>query len=71
LIILWVRRRKDEEGKDTSKNDQKSFRKYDEIVKKFLIVHPERELKIVNPKDIKANGNLLVSVDTVKPGNNR
>jgi hypothetical protein len=71
LIILWVRKRKDEEGKGTSKNNRESSRKHDEIVKKFHVVHPERELKIVNPRDIKANGNLTVSVERVKPGNNR
>lgn len=72
MIILWVRKRKDEERKDPSKNDQESFREHDEIMKKFRIAHPEREVKIVDPKDIiNTGGNLLAPVDGVKLGNNR
>ncbi len=72
MIILWVRKRKDEEGKDPSQNDQESFQKHDEIMKKFRIAHPEREVKIVTPKDLINTGdNLLAPVDPVKLENNR
>jgi hypothetical protein len=72
LIILWVSKKKDEEGKDPSKKGQEFSRKQDEIIKNFRIAHLERELKIVNAKDlIKADGNLLAPVDGVKLGNNR
>jgi hypothetical protein len=64
LIILWVSKRKDEEGKNPSEDDQESYRKHNEIMKKFRIAHPERKLKIVHPKDIiKASGHLLVPAD--------
>jgi hypothetical protein len=72
LIILWVRKRKDGEEKDPSTNDQESFQEHDEIMKQFRIAHPEREVKIVAPKDLINTGdNLLAPVDAVKLGNNR
>jgi hypothetical protein len=72
LIILWVKKGKDEEEKDPSPNDQESFQKHDEIMKKFRTAHPERELKIVAPKDfINTGGNLLVPINAVKLGRNR
>ena len=72
MIILWVSKRKDEDGKGPSRDDQESFPKHDEIMKKFRIAHPEREVKIVSPKDlINTGGNLLAPVDGVKLGNNR
>jgi hypothetical protein len=72
LIILWVSKRKAEDGKGPSRDDRESFQKHDEIMKKFRIAHPEREVKIVSPKDlINTGGNLLAPVDDVKLGNNR
>jgi hypothetical protein len=72
LIILWVSKGKGKEDKDPSPNDRESFQKHDEIMKKFRTAHPERELRIVAPKDlIKTGGNLLVPVDVVKLGRNR
>jgi hypothetical protein len=72
LITLWVSKRKDKERKDPSKNGQESSRQQEEIIKKFRIAHPKREVKIINTKDlIKADGNLLTPVDGVKLGNNQ
>lgn len=72
MIILWVRKRKTEKARDPSGNDRDTFRKHDEIMKKFRISHPEREVKIVAPKDIMtASGNLLAPVDTVKLDKNK
>jgi hypothetical protein len=72
MIILWVRKRKAEEQKDSSRNDKESFQKHDEIMKKFRFSHPEREVKIVIPKDIlTTDGNLLAPVNSVKLGDNK
>jgi hypothetical protein len=72
MIILWVRKRKAEKGKGPSGNDRDTFRKHDEIMKKFHISHPKREVKIVDQKDIMtAGGNLLAPIDTVKLDKNK
>jgi hypothetical protein len=73
MIILWVRKRKDEEQKDTDKNDDREpFQKHDEIMKKFRISHPDREVKIVRAGNIlNAGGNPLAPVDTINLGKNR
>jgi hypothetical protein len=60
MIILWVRKRKAGEQKE-------SFEKHDEIMKKFHASHPDREVKIVDSKDIlTTGGNLLAPADPVK-----
>jgi hypothetical protein len=72
LIILWVRKEKEEVKRDPPPDDRESFQKHDETMKKFRTAHPERELKIVAPKDlINSGGNLLVPIDAVKLGSNR
>jgi hypothetical protein len=71
LIILWVSKGKDDKEKGPSPNDRESFRKHDENMKKFRTAHPERELKITAPKDLINKGNLLSSINAVKPGRNR
>ena len=72
MIILWVRKIKAEERKDSSKNDKESFQKHDDIMKKFHFSHPEREVKIVAAKDIMTtDGNLLAPVNSVKLGVNK
>jgi len=73
MIILWVRKRKDEEQKDTNKDaDRDSFQKHDEIMKKFRISHPGRDVKIVHASDIlNAGGNPLAPVDAVKLDKNK
>jgi hypothetical protein len=72
MIILWVRKIKTEKAKAPSGNDHDTFRKHDEIMKKFRISHPKRELKIVEQKDIMtAGGNLLAPIDTVKLDKNK
>jgi hypothetical protein len=72
MIILWVRKRKTEKSKDPSVDDHETFRKHNEMMKKFRISHPERDVKIVDSKDIlSADGNLLAPVDTVKLDKNK
>ena len=73
MIILWVRKRKDEEQKDTDKNDDREpFQKHDEIMKKFRISHPDRDVKIVQAGNIlNAGGNPLAPVDAVKLDKNK
>jgi hypothetical protein len=72
MIILWVRKVKAEERKDSSRNDKESFEKHDDIMKKFRFSHPEREIKIVAPKDIlTTDGNLLAPVNSVTLGVNK
>jgi hypothetical protein len=73
MIILWIRKRKDEERKDTNKNgDRDSFRKHDEDMKKFRIAHPNREVKIIHARNIlNAGGNPLAPVDEVKLDKNK
>jgi hypothetical protein len=72
MIILWVRKIKAEERKDSSNNDKEFFEKHDEIMKKFRFSHPEREVKIVAAKDIMTtDGNLLAPVNSVKLGVNK
>ncbi len=72
MIILWVRKRKAEAQKDSSANDKETFQEHDEIMKKFRLAHPDREVKIVAAKDIiSADGNLLAPVDPVKLDKNK
>ncbi len=73
MIILWVRKRKDEERKDTDKNDDREpFQKHDEIMKKFRISHPDRDVKIVHAGNIlNTGGNLLAPVDPIKLDKNK
>ncbi len=73
MIILWVRKRKDGEQKDTNKNDDgDSFQKHDEIMKKFRIAHPDRDVKIVHASDIlNAGGNPLAPVNAVQLDKNK
>ncbi len=70
MIILWVKKRK--EGEKDNPDDKESFRKHDEIMKKFRVGHPGRDVKIVPAKDIlSADGNLLAPVDSIKLGKNK
>jgi hypothetical protein len=72
MIILWVRKRKSGESKDPPQRDHDTFRKHDDIMKKFRISHPDREVKIVTPKDIMTtDDNLLAPVDMVKLDKNK
>jgi len=73
MIILWVRKRKEEEQKDTDKNDNRApFQKHDEIMKKFRISHPDREVKIAQVGNIlNAGGNPLAPVDTIRLDKNK
>jgi hypothetical protein len=69
---LWVRKKKAEEEKSQTQSDEESFREHDEIMEKFRTAHPNREVKIVAPRDlIKTNGNLLAPVDATTVGKNR
>jgi hypothetical protein len=72
MIILWVRKRKTEKAIAPSSSDHDAFRKHNELMKKFRISHPKREVKIVDSKDIMTTGgNLLAPIDTVKMDKNK
>ncbi len=71
MIILWVRKRKTDEKKRSSKNDKDSFQEHDELMKKFRFSHPDPDMKITTPKNIlTTDGNLLAPVYRVKIGEN-
>jgi hypothetical protein len=75
MIILWVRKRKEEEEEQKGlpkSDDRESFQKHDEIMKKFRISHPDRDVKIVHASNIlNAGGNLLAPVDAVRLDKNK
>jgi hypothetical protein len=69
MIILWVRKKKAEKPKRSSRNEVDSFQKHDEIMKKFRQSHPD--VKIITPKNIlTTDGNLLAPIYMVKIGKN-
>jgi hypothetical protein len=69
MIILWVRKRKSEKRKCPYRNEIDSFRKHDEIMKKFRLSHPD--VKIITPRNIlTTDGNLLAPIYSVKIGEN-
>jgi hypothetical protein len=71
MIILWVRKKKTEDPKNTADNITDAFRTHDENMKKFRSSHPDPEIKITTPKNILTdNGNLLAPVYKVKLGEN-
>jgi hypothetical protein len=54
-------------SKDASPNEREAFQKHIEIMKEFRTSHPDREIKVVTPKDIlTSDGNLLAPVANVK-----
>jgi hypothetical protein len=69
MIILWVRKKKNEKQNHSSGHELDSFRKHDEIMKKFRLSHPD--VKIFTPRNIlTADGNLLAPIYAVKLGEN-
>jgi|GEM_PF-2025414 len=71
MIILWVRKKKLEGKKHSSKSERASFQEHDELMKKFRFSHPDPDTKITASKNIlTTDGNLLAPVYKVKIGEN-
>jgi hypothetical protein len=69
MIILWVRKKKAEKQKRSTKNEMDTFQKHDETMKKFRQSHPD--VKIITPRNIlTTDGNLLAPIYAVKIGKN-
>ena len=65
MIILWIRKKKDQQTEGPAKDSKESFQKHDEVMKQFRLEHPDTS--VLNAKDIvTADGNLLAPVDKVK-----
>ena len=65
MLILWIRKSKTGEQNCPQKNDQASFLKHAEDMKRFRLSHPE--IETTNPRDIMtADGNILAAVEKVK-----
>jgi hypothetical protein len=65
MIILWIRKKKDQEPEGQVKDSKESFKKHDEVMKQFRLEHPDTN--VINARDIlTADGNLLAPVDKVK-----
>ena len=64
MIILWIRKANPEKKNNSEKNDKDSFKKHDEVMKKFRHAHPD--INVVQANDIlTADGNLLAPVKRV------
>jgi hypothetical protein len=64
MIILWIRKKNAEAPKDSEKNEEESFHKHDEIMKRFRYAHPD--LNVVSSRDIlTTEGNLLAPLEQV------
>ena len=65
MIILWVRKVKKDKQKNSLKEERKSFREHDEVMRKFRQAHPESDI-ITNKDILTGEGNLLAPVEKVK-----
>jgi hypothetical protein len=65
MLIFWIRKSKTGEQNCPQGNDQDSFQKHDEDMKRFFLSHPQIETTAA--KDIiTADGNVLAAVQKVK-----
>ena len=65
MIILWIRKRKNDKQNPTEKKNRQSFQEHDDIMKRFRLEH--QEINILEPKDILAGDeNLLAPIQQVK-----
>ena len=65
MIILWIRKKKADKNTITEKQENQSFEKHDDIMKKFRLEH--QDVNIINAKDVFMDeGNLLVPIQQVK-----
>ena len=64
MIIFWIRKGNPEKKNNPGKTDKETFKKHDEVMKKFRHSHPE--INVVRAQDIlTADGNLLAPVNRV------
>ena len=65
MLIFWIRKNKTGERSCPQKNEKESFRKHEEDMKRFCLVHPNMET--TSAKDMmKVNGDILAAVQKVK-----
>jgi len=65
MIILWIRKKRNEEQNVPDRKEKQPFQEHDDIMKKFRLAHPDAN--IVASKDIiTADGNLLAPIQKVK-----
>ena len=65
MLILWIRKIKTGEQACPQKNDQDSFQRHNEDMKRLRQAHPE--IASTNPRDIiTADENVLATVQKVK-----
>jgi Rps23 Pro-64 3,4-dihydroxylase Tpa1-like proline 4-hydroxylase len=65
MIILWIRKNKKDNQKNSSIDEKESFQAHDEVMKSFRLAH--QELDVISDKDIlTGNGNMLAPVRGVK-----
>ena len=64
MMILWIRKGNPEKKNNTVKTDKDSFKRHDEVMKKFRRAHPD--INVIHVKDlVTADGNLLAPVKKV------
>jgi hypothetical protein len=65
MIILWIRKNKEDKQAHGLKDKKESFKEHDEVMRKFRQAH--RELDVISDQDIlTGDGNLLAPVRQVK-----
>jgi len=65
MIILWIRKSKQDKQLQGMQAEKESFQVHDEVMKKFRLAH--EELDVISDKDIlTGDGNLLAPVRQVK-----
>ena len=69
MIILWIRKKKEDAQNGTEKRDSQSFHDHDDIMKRFRFAHPD--INLMNSRDIMTSeGNLLSPIHQVKLAEN-
>ena len=65
MLILWIRKRKEDVQTRPRQDETESFQKHDAEMKKFRLAHPE--IEEIRSKDIiTTDGNVLAPVHKVK-----
>ena len=69
MLIVWIRKRKTKEQKDSSEENKKLFTDHSEDMKKFRLAHSD--MNIMSAADIlTSDGDILAPVNNVKLSEN-
>ena len=69
MLILWIRKSKENKQREDKKTDDSAFRKHDAHMKKFRESHPD--LSVLNTSDIvMTNGDVLAQVSGYRTAKN-